>query len=47
MTLKQAIDTLQQHQQWRRGAEVKMLHPEVVGEAIDIILIELNRDERR
>lgn len=37
MKLKTAIIILEYHNTWRRGAEVKMVNPKQLGEAIDII----------
>ena len=39
MTYQEAIKLLRHHQQWRLGADIKMLEPKVITEAIDTILI--------
>ena len=41
MTLSEAIITLKYHQLWRRGADIPMLDPREIGEAIDVILNEV------
>lgn len=38
MNIQQAITILKLHNQWRRGKEVKMLPPRVIGEAIDTVV---------
>jgi len=38
MTLKEAIEILRKHNEWRRGADVEMISPKKVGEAIDVII---------
>ena len=38
MTLKQAIKTLEHHQKWRKGANIKLLDPKVISEAIEIAI---------
>jgi len=38
MTLQEAITVLTIHQQWRKGANLPMLEPKRINEAIDIIL---------
>ncbi len=40
MTPTQAKETLKKYQEWRLGADTKQLHPKIITEAIDIILIE-------
>lgn len=35
MTTKKAIEILQYHNKWRRGAEIPMLGPKEIGEAMD------------
>jgi len=42
MTIKQAIKILEKHNLWRRGEEVKMLAPEQIGKAIDVLLVVAN-----
>ena len=35
MTTAEAIEILQYHNRWRRGADIPMLEPKEIGEAID------------
>jgi hypothetical protein len=37
-TLRDAVTTLRQYNEWRRGADVQMLDPKAIGEAIDVVL---------
>ena len=41
MTIQQAIDILDLHNQWRRGAEITQQSPETIGIAIDLVLTTL------
>lgn len=41
MKLKHAIEVLEHHQRWRKGAEIEMVEPSILSEAIDVILEEL------
>jgi hypothetical protein len=41
MTLRRAIEILELHNQWRRGAEIPQQSPELLGIAIDTILTHL------
>jgi len=38
MTIKEAIIVLKYHNDWRRGAEMPMAEPSVIGKAIDVII---------
>jgi len=38
MTLKQAMQILDLHNQWRRGADILQQSPQTIGIAIDTIL---------
>lgn len=38
MELKQAIEILRKHNEWRRGAEIPMTDPKILGEAIDCVV---------
>lgn len=38
MTTQEASKLLKEHNEWRRGSEVQMIHPDILGEAIDTIL---------
>jgi hypothetical protein len=44
MNLTQAIQILKLHNEWRRGAEIDMLSPKMIGEAIDKV-IELDKSK--
>lgn len=46
MTLPEAIQILKTHNEWRRGAEIDMLEPRLIGIAIDVILENLEKRER-
>lgn len=37
------IETLRTHNLWRRGAEIPMVDPSILGEAIDTLLAEVER----
>lgn len=41
MDLKEAIKILEEHNKWRRGAEVQMTDPKKLGIAIEVILIKI------
>lgn len=38
MELQEALRILEQHNKWRRGADVPMLSPKLIGESIDLIV---------
>ena len=38
MTIEQALEILIEHQEWRRGAEIPMQEPRIIGEAIDVAI---------
>ena len=40
MTPTQAKQIITEYQAWRLGADTKQLHPKIITEAIDIILLE-------
>lgn len=40
MKTTEALEILKRHNEWRRGAEIEMEHPEILGIAIDVILRE-------
>jgi hypothetical protein len=47
MDLKETIKVLTKHNKWRRGAEIPMIEPKEIGEALDIairLLKQLNID---
>lgn len=41
MTLKEAMKILELHNEWRRGADIPLQSPELIGIAIDTILTHL------
>lgn len=41
MKISEAIEILERHNQWRRGAKIPMEHPKSLGVAIETILSEL------
>jgi len=45
MNLQQAIELLEYYQNWRRGPEIDMPEPKLLGEAIDVILTHLKNIE--
>ena len=38
MTIEQALEILIEHQERRRGAEIPMQEPRIIGEAIDVAI---------
>lgn len=38
MTIEQALEILIEYQEWRRGAEIPMQEPRIIGEAIDVAI---------
>ena len=38
MKIEEAIAILKQHNEWRRGADIPMTDPKVIGEAIDCVV---------
>jgi hypothetical protein len=43
MKVEEAIEILEHHNEWRRGAEIPQEEPKIIGEAIDVVLKELKR----
>lgn len=43
MDIKQALETVERYNEWRRTGEGDMLPPKIVGEAIDTVCGELRR----
>ena len=41
MTIDEAIEVLELHNQWRKGAEIPMETPVRIGMAIDLVVCEL------
>jgi hypothetical protein len=46
MTVKQAAKILEQHNSWRRGANIDMCDTRTLGIAFDVAIKELKRIER-
>jgi len=43
MKVEEAIEILERHNEWRRGAEIPQEDPKIIGEAIDVVLKELKK----
>ncbi len=43
MTIDEAIEVLELHNQWRKGAEIPMETPVRIGMAIDLVLSEVKK----
>ena len=43
MDVQEALRLLEHHNKWRRGADILMLNPTVLGEVIDIIVKEFKK----
>ena len=43
MKIEEAIEILERHNEWRRGANIEMANPTKLGEAIDVVIKELKR----
>ena len=43
MKLKKAIEILETHNKWRRGAEIEPTNPKQLGKAIDKIIKKLTK----
>lgn len=41
MTIDEAIEILELHNQWRKGADIPMQNPTIIGMAIDLVIMEL------
>lgn len=41
MTIDEAIEILELHNQWRKGADIPMQNPTIIGMAIDLLIMEL------
>jgi len=42
MKIKEAVEVLKKHNEWRRGAEIDQMRPILIGEAIDIAINQLS-----
>lgn len=38
MEIQEALTLLEHHNKWRQGANIKMVDPKTLGEAIDLIV---------
>lgn len=38
MTTQEALRLLEYHNRWRKGADIPMVNPKVLSEAIDVII---------
>ena len=47
MSIEEVIKALKHHQNWRRGADIEMLHPKYLGEVIDEAIKLLEKYESR
>jgi len=45
MTIQEAIDILKIHQQWRLGADIEMLEPKKISEAINVIILQFPQQQ--
>ena len=43
MDVQEALRLLEQHNRWRRGADIPMIQPKVLGEVIDVIVKEYKK----
>ena len=43
MDVQEALRLLEHHNKWRRGADIPMLQPNVLGEVIDTIVKEFKK----
>ena len=46
MTIDRCIEVLALHNAWRRGAEIPMLDPKEIGEAIEFAISALNERKK-
>lgn len=44
MKINEAIKILKSHNQWRRSSQIQQEHPTKIGIAIDLIIIELEKN---
>jgi hypothetical protein len=45
MKLQKAIETIEIYNRWRRGEDVKMIHPKHIGKAIDTVVKHYKKTE--
>ena len=43
MTVQEALELLEHHNKWRRGADIPMVSPTSLGEAIDLVVKEYKK----
>ena len=43
MTIKKAIEILETHNKWRKGADIEPTQPKLLTEAIDVIIKKLKK----
>ena len=43
MDVQEALRLLEHHNKWRRGADIEMLNPTLLGEVIDLIIKEFKK----
>ena len=43
MEIQDAIRLLEHHNKWRRGADIPMVNPTALGEAIDVVVKEYKK----
>lgn len=43
MTLPEAIKIIEHYQKWRLGADIEMIHPKILTQALDLILDEVKK----
>lgn len=43
MELQKALELLEHHNKWRKGADIPMVQPKALSEAIDVILRECKK----
>ena len=47
MNKEEAAQILETHNEWRRGAEIPPTDPTALGEALDVAVAELRKDDER
>jgi hypothetical protein len=43
MNLAEAIKTIEHYQKWRLGADIEMIHPKILTQALNLILDEVKK----
>lgn len=44
MNLAEAIKIVEYHQKWRMGADLEMIHPKILTQALNLILEEVKKN---